>query len=119
MGLINKKEFTKTALDKNVEAFVVHVLSLNLGSILIYPANKSQIVLLFVEKIGILTEYSDFFDVFSEEKSLILQELTKLNQHVINLEESKQLLYRPIYSLSLVELKRTWQTAIFSLQSLL
>lgn len=48
--LIAKKKFAKTALDKNIEAFIIYILSLNLGSILIYPAKKIQITLLLIKK---------------------------------------------------------------------
>ena len=40
-----------------------------------------------------------------EEKASILLEATELNQHAIKLQEGKQLSYRPIYSLGLVELE--------------
>ena len=39
--IIDKKEFTKAALDKNVEAFVVHMTSLSLTSMPIHPAQKA------------------------------------------------------------------------------
>ena len=38
--LINKKEFAKAALDKNVEAFVLHMTLLSLSSIFIHPARE-------------------------------------------------------------------------------
>ena len=47
----------------------------------------------------------DFLNVFSEKKALVLSDCTELNEHIINLENGKQLLYRPIYSLGLVELE--------------
>ena len=50
-------------------------------------------------------KYSDFTNVFSEEKALILPERTELNKHTINLEDGKQPPYGSIYSLGLVELK--------------
>lgn len=62
--LIDKKEFAKTALDKNVKAFVVHVSFLSLKSI--HPDKIAQITSLITEKVIILDEYSDFADVFSE-----------------------------------------------------
>lgn len=49
--------------------------------------------------------YLDFLDVFSEKKALVLLEQTKFNKHDIELEKSKQLFYKPIYSLRLVKLK--------------
>ena len=38
MEIVDKKKFTKTALDKNVKAFVVHMTSLSLNLIPIYLA---------------------------------------------------------------------------------
>lgn len=102
---ISKKKSAKTALDKNIEAFVVYVTSLSLSLMSIYLAKKAQIVLLLARKIKILAKYLDFSDVFLEEKPLVLQKLTKLNQHTIELQDSKQSLYGPIYSFRLVELK--------------
>ena len=51
--IIDKKEFTKTALDEIVEAFVVHVTSLSLTSMPIYPAREAQIALLVIKKVQI------------------------------------------------------------------
>ena len=61
--------------------------------------------MLVAKEVKISTKYSDFLDVFLEEKASILSEVTKLNQHVIKLQEGQQPSYGPIYSLSLVELK--------------
>ena len=94
--MIDKKEFAKAALDKNIEAFVVYITSLNLSSILIHPARKAQITLLLAEEVKIPTEYSDFLDIFSEKKALVLPELTKLNQYAIKLQDGQQLLHGPI-----------------------
>ena len=143
--IIDKKEFTKAALDENVEAFVVHVTSLSLNSMPIhpareaqiaslvieevqipeldehveafvvhvtslstmpiYPAREAQIASLVAEEVKIPTEYSDFSNVFSEEKASILPEVTELNQHAIELQEGQQPPYGPIYSLGPVELE--------------
>ena len=74
-------------------------------TIAIHLAKKAQIVLLIAQKVSILNEYLDFLDIFLEKKNLILLKATKINQHVIKLQEGQQLLYRSIYSLSLIELK--------------
>ena len=100
--LINKKEFAKAALDENSETFIMHVASLDLG---IYPDREAQIVLLLIKKVKILDKYSDFIDVFSEEKALVLPKRTNINKHVIKLEDGKQPSYGPIYSLGPVELE--------------
>lgn len=60
---IDRKEFAKTALDKNVEAFVVYVASLT-SEMSIYPAREAQISLLRAEKITIPVEYADYANVF-------------------------------------------------------
>ena len=50
------------------------------------------------------SEYSDYTDVFSEKKALVLPEQTDLNEHAIELESDKQPPYGPIYSLGPVKL---------------
>ena len=102
--LIDKNEFAKAALDKNSETFVVHVASLSLVPG-IYPDSKAQIASLLTEEVKIPDEYSDFTDVFSEEKALVLPERTEFNEHAIDLEDGKLPPYGPIYSLGPVELE--------------
>ena len=94
------------ALDENFETFVMYMASLNLAPTLkIYPDKAAQIAFLLTKKVKILDKYSKFANVFSEKKPLVLLERIKLNKHAINLEDGKQPLYRPIYSLGLVELE--------------
>ena len=102
--LINKKEFAKAALDKNSETFLIYVASLNVTPG-IYLNKAAQIALFLTEKVMILDKYLDFVNIFLEEKVLVLPERIKLNEHAINLEDSKQPLYGPIYSLGLVKLE--------------
>ena len=102
--LIDKKEFAKAALDKNFETFVIHIASLNLVPE-IHPDREAQIASLLTEKVKIPDEYSDFTNVFSKEKALVLPERIELNKHAIDLEDGKQPPYGPIYSLALVELE--------------
>ena len=78
MELIDKKEFTKAALDENIEAF---------------------------EKVTVLAKYSDFPDAFSKKSAAVLPEQTDFNEHAIELREGKQPPYGPIYNLEPVELK--------------
>ena len=75
-------------LDENVEAFVVYVTSLSFNSILIHPAREAQIALLIAKEVKIPTKYSDFSDIFSEKNTLVLPEITNLNQHAIKLQKS-------------------------------
>ena len=76
-------------LDKNVEAFVVHVTSFSLNSMSIYPARAAQIASLIAKEMQIPTDYLDFSDVFSEEKALVLPKVIDLNQHVIKLQKDQ------------------------------
>ena len=92
-------------LDENIKAFMMHVISLSLNSIAIHPARKAQIALLVTKKVKILTEYSDFLDVFLKEKSSILPEATEMNQYAIELQKDQQPPYGLIYSLGPVELE--------------
>ena len=50
-------------------------------------------------------EYSDYSNVFSAEHAAELPENTGMNEHAIKLEEGKQPLFGPIYSLGLVKLE--------------
>ena len=92
------------ALDEKSETYIIYVAFLNLipG---IYLDRVAQIASLLTKKVKILDKYLDFVDVFSEEKTLVLSERTKFNQHAIELEKSKQPPYEPIYSLDLIELE--------------
>ena len=103
--IIDKKESARAVLDENVEAFVVHVTSLSLNSMSIHPAKEAQIALLIAEEVKIPTNYSDFSDVFSKEKASVLPEISDLNQHAIELQQSQQPPYRSIYSLGSVKLE--------------
>ena len=87
MEIIDKKEFTKAILNKNIEAFIVYMTSFNFNLIPIYLAKEAQIVLLVAKKVKILIKYLDFSDVFFKEKASILSKATKLNQHVIKLQK--------------------------------
>ena len=91
-------------MDGNSETFVIHVASLNLV-LEIHLDRESQIASLLIKKVKILDEYSDFTDVFPEEKTLVLPERNELNEYAIYLEDSKQPSYGPIYSLGPVELE--------------
>ena len=91
-------------LDPEHETFVLHVASLNLVPG-IYPDREAQIAFLLTEEVKIPGKYSDFTDVFSEEKALVLPERTELNEHAIDLEDGKQPPYESIHSLGPVKLE--------------
>ena len=115
--LIDKKEFAKAALDVESETFVVHVSALKapLSQMTIYSSRAAQIIGSNPVQVAALkqnkaptkvpTKYSDFADIFSEEKALVLPERTDLNEHAIELKGGKQPLYGPIYSPGPVELE--------------
>ena len=78
-----------SALDENVEAFVMHVKSLSTNSMPIHPSQEAQIALLVAKEVKIPIKYSDFSDIFSEEEALILLEATEINQYAIELQEDQ------------------------------
>ena len=61
--------------------------------------------LLLAKKVTISAKYSDFTNVFSKILANILLDQTGVNEHVIKIENDKQLPYRLIYSLESVKLK--------------
>ena len=69
--------------------------------------SKAQVGALLFDKActEILKKYSDYNNIFLEENAAELLEKFGINKHAIKLEEDKQSLFRPIYSLSPVELK--------------
>ena len=86
--IIDKKKFAKIILDKNVKAFVMYIIFLSLNLILINLAKKAKIATLITKKVKISTDYSEFLDVFLEEKALVLLEITDLNQNAIKLQKN-------------------------------
>ena len=102
--LINKKEFAKVVLDGNSKTFVFHVASFNLVS-RIHLDRTAHISSFLNEEVKILDEYLDFANVFLEEKASVLLKHIELNEHIIKLENGKQLPYRPIYCLDLMVLE--------------
>ena len=71
------------------ETFIIYVTFFNLAPILIHSDRKAQIASLLIEKVKISDKYLDFINVFSEKKALVLLEQTKLNEHIIDLEDDK------------------------------
>lgn len=72
-----------------------------------YLSYQTQIALLKIYKAltAILLEYADFAHVFSVNLAVKFSEYAKINDQIIELIDSKQSLYKPIYSLEPVELK--------------
>ena len=117
--LINPKEFIIAALDTDSETFVVYVAIQEHEKMAMDPDKKDQIeaqsgaqsralveALIFNKaSIEVLAEYSNYSDVFSAENAAELLKNTKMNEHAIELEESKQPLFGRIYSLGSIELE--------------
>ena len=104
--LIDKKEFAKVVLDKNIKAFVVHVSVLSLGSkMTIHSAWKAQIALLLAKKVTVPVKYADFSDVFLKKSAKMLLGCIGVIEHANELENDKQPSYGPICSLDLVKLE--------------
>ena len=92
-------------LNKNIKVFIIYIVFSSLNQTnTIFLVSKILIALLFAKKFKILIKYLDFSNNFLEKKILILAELTKLNQHATKLQNSKNLLYKLIYSLKLIKL---------------
>ena len=72
---------------------------------IIYPAWKTQIMLLLTKEVTVPAKYTDFANVFLEKSAAILPEQTGINEHTNKLIEGKQPLYRLIYSLGLLKLE--------------
>ena len=69
--LINNKKFAKTALDKNVEPFIVHIASL-ISKMTIHPVHKTQIALFITKEANILSEYANSVNMFLKKSVKIL-----------------------------------------------
>ena len=85
MKIIDKKKFAKIALNKHIEAFIVHITFLLL--IAIYLAKKAQIASLVTKKMQIEAKYLDFLNIFLKKKTLVLLATIKLNQYIIKLQK--------------------------------
>ena len=113
--LVDKKKFTAAALDPEHETYIVHVASLSftplvsLGFTLldVHLSRRPQIFGLITKEAStkVFAEYSDFTDVFSSDLTFELSKHTEINNYAIELVNSQQPLYRPIYSLRPVELE--------------
>ncbi len=94
-------------MDKNFKTFIIYMSDLNIAELLIYFSRIAQIAALQWDNAltKILTEYSDYADVFSSDLAIELPENTSINEHTIKLIEGKQPSYKLIYTLSPVELE--------------
>lgn len=83
--LIDKREFVKTALDKNFETFVVHIAAQKITTIHCFQV--VQIAALQWDKAftQILAKYYDYADIFWTNLAIKLPENTSINKHAITL----------------------------------
>ena len=111
---MGKKEFVAITLDLEHKTFVVYIVSLSAISISstpfdanIDPFHRPQIAGLIAKEapIKILNQYINFADMFSLDLVFKLFKHIGINDHAIKLVNGQQLVYGPIYSLRLVELK--------------
>ena len=105
--IVNSKEFVIAALNINSETFIVHMTIRKQEEMPMYSEKQAQIRALLFDKAftEVPAEYSDYSNVFSVENAVELLENNGINEHAIKLEEDKQLLFSPIYSLEPVKLE--------------
>lgn len=106
MNLVKKNKFVAIVLDLEDGTSIVHVAVYAIFNG-IHPSFRAQIALFKVDETytTVFFEYSNFADSFSLELIAELLEYIEINIHTIDLIDGKQLLYRPIHSLELVEFK--------------
>ena len=106
-------------MDVDSKTFVMHVAIREREEMAMDPDRKAQIkaqsgaqsraqvgALIFNKaSIEVPAEYSNYSNVFSVENIVKLPKNTGMNKYAIELEKSKQLPFRPIYSLGPVELE--------------
>ena len=73
MDLINTKEFAKAALVENFKTFIIYMTSFNLV-LGIYLDKVAQIASLLIKEVKILDKFSDFVNIFSDKKVIVLLE---------------------------------------------
>ena len=109
--IIIKKNFVIAVLDADSKTFVMHVAIKEREEMPVYFKKQAQMkpqvgALLFNKApIEVSMEYSDYSNIFSAENKAERPENTGINKHAIKLEEGKQPLFGPIYSLRPVELE--------------
>ena len=111
--LIGKKKFATVAFDLKYKTFIVYIASFISVTFLSSPLlnihlfYRSQIARLIAEKTPtkVFNKYVNFANIFSLKLMSKLLKHTGFNDHAIKLVNGQQPLYRPIYSLELIELE--------------
>ena len=109
--LVDPKEFVIVAIDADSKTFVLYVVIWEWEEMLVHSEKWAQIqdiaqvkTLLFAEIFTkVPAEYFNYSNIFLAENTAELLEKTKINEHAIKLEESKQPPFKPIYSLGPME----------------
>ena len=85
--MINKHEFSRSALEENSEIFVVHVAALEALKPTIHPSQVLLLVVLQQDKAltEILLDYAKYAEVFSPDLTIELPENSVMNEHAIEL----------------------------------
>ena len=110
---MGKKEFAAIILNIEHKTFIIHVVSLSITSLsstllnAIYSFSRPQIACLIAKEapIKVFDKYVNFADVFFLDLASKLFEYIKINDYAIKMVDSQQSLYKPIYSLRMVELE--------------
>lgn len=107
---IDKREFTKTILNKNSEIFTVYITTLKatgIANIIIYLLQIVQIAVLQFDKTStkIPAKYTNYTNIFLFDLAIELSENISINKHAITLVKDKQQLYGSIYTFNLMELE--------------
>lgn len=107
MELIRNEQFVAATLNPENGIFVVHVIVFISSSSDVYFLWQAKIVLLKADEapITVLNKFADFANVFLPDLAIKLLEYIGINNYIINVIDSKQSPYGPIYSLRLVESK--------------
>lgn len=93
-------------MDPTEENYLMHVVSLSLGSkMIIHPPMETQIALSVGKEMTIPAKYLDYTNVFLKESVAELPKSSDINEYSINLEPGIQLPSSLIYSLELIELE--------------
>ena len=95
-------------LNKNIYTFILYILSLNLKmKIIIYLAKNTRIFLKNIKNIlnSITAKDLDFINMFLKNLTIKLFNCLNIKKYIIDKKNYKQLLYKPIYSIRLIELK--------------
>ena len=94
-------------LDIDSKTFVMYTVIWKQEEMLVYSKKQAQVGALLFDKdpTEVPAEYCDYSNVFSAENIVELLENTGINDHAIELEEGKQPLFDPIYSLRPIELE--------------